>query len=106
MTYNHVTLIGIVENDPTIKEIAGRSKVEFRLGVERFRNFDAGIEIDYFNIVVWGNFADVCYDYCKKGVKVLVDGRLQVNLCKIDNFVNWRTEIVCENIKFLKKAGE
>lgn len=99
--YNHVTLVGVVDEEITTKQIGKQFKTSMALAVERFAGKDQEPVIDKFNIISWGKLAEVCADYLKKGKKVLVDGRIQIRSFKEDGEQKWITEVVAENLKFL-----
>ena len=104
MTYNHVTLIGNLTKDPETKKVGNKSKTDFTVAVERYCKPGEKPEIDHFNIVAWGNLADICHEFLRANSKVLVDGRIQIRTMNTDGERKWITEVIAENIKFLKKA--
>jgi single-strand DNA-binding protein len=40
---------------------------------------------DWFNVVAWGNLAEICSQYLKKGQQVFVEGRLQTRTWQDDS---------------------
>ena len=103
-TYNHVTLVGILEKDPIKKMVGKKAKTTFTLGVEVYKGKNTPQEINYFDIVLWGKLAEIAGEYLRAGKKVLVDGKLSVRHYDKDNTPEsrrWITEVVAENIKFL-----
>ena len=100
-SYNRVTLVGKLKDDPVINDANKRCKASFELAVERFYGKDKNPIVDYFNIVCDGKLAEVCVSYLSKGKKVLVDGHIQVRTLNKDGERKWITEIVAENLKFL-----
>jgi single-strand DNA-binding protein len=66
-------------------------------------------ETDFFNVVVWGNQAENCAKYLKKGSKVGIVGTLQNRSYEAnDGTKRTITEIVAEQVEFLspKQAEE
>lgn len=105
-SYNRITLVGNLENDPVVKKVGKQSKADFTLAVERYLGKDKEPSIDFFNIVSQGKLAELCGSSLKKGKKVLVDGRIKMRTYMKDDEKRWITEIVAENLKFLKNERE
>lgn len=100
-SYNQVTLVGVLHDNPEEKTIGKKKRTTFILAVERYLGKEKKPAVDYFNIVVWGKLAEVCSTYLQKGKKVLVDGKIQIRTMSQDGERKWITEIIGENIKFL-----
>ena len=96
--YNHVTLVGSLTDNPDTIKIGKKIRTKFTIGCERYTG-----EIDYFIIATRGKLAEVCKEYLKPGIKVLVDGKIQINKTPEGS---WITEILADNIKFLQIAKE
>jgi len=106
MAYNHVMLIGnITGSSINQTEVGKRKKTEFAIAVERYTGKNEShpnTEVDFFNIVAWGKLGDICFEYLTSGSKVLVDGMIQIRNTGKRGKRQWLTEIVAENIKFMK----
>jgi len=100
--YNHVTLVGNLVKNPETEKVGKKTKTTFTIGVERYAGKDTDPELDFFNVVTWGKLADITAEYLDKGSKVLVDGRV---LVRREDTGKWLTEIIAENLKFLKREG-
>jgi single-strand DNA-binding protein len=78
---NKVMLIGHLGRDPEMRYTpAGRPVTSFSIAVSRTWNSPEGErreETEWFNIVAWGNLAEICKQYLSKGQQVYVEGRLQ-----------------------------
>ena len=78
---NKVLLIGKLGRDPEMRYTpSGRPVTTFSLGASRSWNTSDGekrTEIEWFNIVAWGNLAEICKQYLAKSRLVYVEGRLQ-----------------------------
>jgi single-strand DNA-binding protein len=78
---NKVMLIGKLGRDPEMRYTpSGRPVTTFSLGASRSWNTSDGekrTEIEWFNIVAWGNLAEICKQYLAKSRLVYVEGRLQ-----------------------------
>ena len=94
---NKVILMGRLTRD--VEVFGQQSKVaRFCLAVDRTYGED---ETDFFNCVSFGKQAEFVEKYLKKGIKVLVTGRLQNNSYedKQGNKVT-ATQIITEEIEF------
>jgi single-strand DNA-binding protein len=83
----------------------GKAVANFSIAVARL----GGEGVDFFNVVVWGNQAENCAKYLKKGSKVGIVGTLQNRSYEAnDGTKRTITEIVAEQVEFLtpKQAEE
>ena len=78
---NKVMIIGHLGRDPEMRYTpSGRPVTTFTVAVSRSWNTADGerrTETEWFNIVAWGNLAEICKQYLYKGQQVYIDGRLQ-----------------------------
>ena len=59
---------------------SGRPVTTFSVAVSRSWNSADGerhTETEWFNVVAWGNLAEICKQYLVKGQQVYIEGRLQ-----------------------------
>ncbi len=78
---NKVMIIGHLGKDPEMRYTpSGRPVTTFTVAVSRTWNSADGerhAETEWFNVVAWGNLAEICKQYLAKGQQVYVEGRLQ-----------------------------
>ena len=78
---NKVQIIGHLGRDPEMRYTpSGRPVTTFTVAVSRSWNTVDGerhSETEWFNIVAWGNLAEICKQYLTKGQQVYIEGRLQ-----------------------------
>ena len=78
---NKVMIIGHLGKDPEMRYTpSGRPVTTFTVAVSRSWSSADGerhAETEWFNIVAWGNLAEICKQYLTKGQQVYVEGRLQ-----------------------------
>jgi len=78
---NKVMLIGHLGKDPEMRYTpSGRPVTTFTVATSRSWNTVDGErhqETEWFNIVAWGNLAEICKQYLTKGQQVYIEGRLQ-----------------------------
>jgi single-strand DNA-binding protein len=76
-SFNRVTLVGNLVRDPEIRYInSGAAVCKFTLAVNRRTKQQE--ETDFIDCVAWDKLAETCNTYLKKGMSVLVDGRLSI----------------------------
>lgn len=83
----------------------GKAVANFSIAVSR----PFSDETDFFNVTVWGNQAENCAKYLKKGSKIGIVGSLQNRSYEDkDGIKRTITEIVAESVEFLspKQAEE
>jgi single-strand DNA-binding protein len=78
---NKVMIIGHLGRDPEMRFTpSGRPVTTFTVATNRSWNTSDGErhnETEWFNVVAWGNLAEICKQYLLKGQQVYVEGRLQ-----------------------------
>ncbi len=78
---NKVMIIGHLGKDPEMRYTpSGRPVTTFTVAVSRSWSSADGerhAETEWFNVVAWGNLAEICKQYLTKGQQVYVEGRLQ-----------------------------
>lgn len=101
---NKVMLIGNLSKDVEKRETNnGKAVANFSIAVAKF----GGEGADFFNVVVWGNQAENCAKYLKKGSKVGIVGSLQNRSYEAtDGTKRTITEIVSEQVEFLSPKQE
>jgi single-strand DNA-binding protein len=78
---NKVLIIGRLGRDPEMRYTpSGRPVTTFSIATSRTWNTSEGerrTETEWFNVVAWGNLAEICKQFLVKGQQVYVEGRLQ-----------------------------
>ncbi len=75
--YNRIILAGNLVRDPDIRYVQSGSPVtNFTIAVNRRTNQSDAV--DYIDIVAWDKLAETSNTYLKKGMPVLVEGRLSI----------------------------
>ena len=103
---NKVLLIGNLDCDPEMRYTpSGRPVTSFSLATSRsWRSADGERreETEWFNIVTWGNLAEICKQYLAKGKQVYIEGRLQTRGWEDDTGKkHFRTEVVANEMIML-----
>lgn len=110
---NKVMIVGHLGRDPEMRYTqTGRPVTTFSVATSRSWKTSEGDrreETEWFNIVAWGNLAEICNQYLSKGQQVYIEGRLQSRKWEDDDG-NRRTsvEIVAREMLMLgerKKKG-
>jgi single-strand DNA-binding protein len=78
---NKVMIIGNLGRDPEMRYTpSGRPVTTFSVATSRSWHSADGErheDTEWFNVVAWGNLAEICNNYLHKGQQVYVEGRLQ-----------------------------
>ena len=73
---NKVMIIGRLGRDPEMRYTpSGRPVTTFTVATSRTWNTSEGerrVETEWFNIVAWGNLAEICKQYLTKGQQVYI----------------------------------
>ena len=100
---NIVVLIGRLTRDPELKfGQSGKSYSKFALAVDN--PFKKG-EADFINCVAFGKTAELIGEYLRKGKKVGVNGRLQMNRYEVNGEKRTSYDVLVEQIEFLEGKG-
>jgi len=103
MNVNKVMLLGRLTNDPEIKTTpAGVVVAKFSIATSEKYKDQAGAmqeKTEFHNIVAWAKLADVIGQYCKKGNRVYIEGKLTTrNWEGQDGIKRYATEIVAREL--------
>ena len=101
---NKVILMGRLTKDPEIRT-CNTQVARYTLAVDRrFSNSEE--KTDFINIVAFGKSAEFAEKYLKKGMKVLVTGRIQTgSYTDKDNKKVYTTDIIAEDQEFCESKG-
>lgn len=108
---NKVMIIGNVGRDPEMRYTpSGRPVTNFSVATSRTWTSAEGErneETEWFNIVAWGNLAEICKTHLTKGQQVYVEGRLQTRGWEDDTGKkHFRTELVANEMILLGSLSD
>lgn len=108
---NKVMLIGYLGRDPEMRYTpTGKSVVSFSIAcVRTWKNAEGEkqTETDWFNVVAWGDLAEICSKYLSKGSQAYIEGRIQTRTWQ-DKEGQQRTsvDVIAQQILLLNKNKE
>lgn len=81
--YQKLTIVGYLGRDPEMRYTpSGQSVTNFNVATNRVYTSTDGQRVKetaWFRVTTWGKQAENCNNYLRKGSKVLVEGRLNVD---------------------------
>lgn len=103
---NKVLIIGQLGRDPDMRYTpSGRPVTSFSVSTSRTWTSPEGErreETEWFNVVAWGNLAEICKTHLSKGKQVYIEGRLQTRGWEDgDGKKHYRTELVASEMILL-----
>ncbi len=103
---NKVMIIGNLGRDPEMRYTpSGRPVTSFSVATSRSWTSSEGErreETEWFNVVAWGNLAEICKAHLSKNQQVYVEGRLQTRGWEDeDGKKHFRTELVANEMILL-----
>jgi single-strand DNA-binding protein len=103
---NKVMVIGNMGRDPEMRYTSsGKPVTSFSLASSRSWTTHSGErreETEWFNVVAWGNLAEICNQKLFKSQQVYVEGRLQTRSWEDGNGQrHFRTEVVASDMIIL-----
>lgn len=107
---NRAQLIGNITQTPELKQTnTGKNVVSFSIATNRTYIDSAGqkvSEADFHNVVAWGKLAEIISQYCQKGQKLFIEGRMQTRSWDDpEGKKHYKMEIVADNMIMLGGKG-
>ena len=111
MDLNKVMVIGNITTDLQPKKTAtGKEVLSFSVATNSQWRDDSGAkheEAEFHNVVVWGKLSGVLAQYCHKGSKIYLEGKLKTRTWEApDGSKKYRTEIISSNIIMLDSKSK
>jgi len=108
---NKVIMIGRVGREPEMRYTpSGRPVTTYTIGITRSWNSSDGerhYETDWFNVVAWGNLAEICKQHLTKGQLIYIEGRLQTRYWEdTEGNKHSSTEIIANEMILLSDRRE
>ena len=116
--YHTLIIVGNVGKDPEMRYTpSGQAVTSFSVASNRQYTTGNGEQVKetiWFRITTWGKQAEVCNQYVKKGMKVLVEGRLTPDkvtggprtYTKTDGSAGASFDVTAGTVRFLSSRGE
>ena len=116
--YHTIIIVGNVGRDPEMRYTpSGQAVTSFSVATNRQYTTGNGEQVKetiWFRVSTWGKQAEVCNQYVKKGMKVLVEGRLTPDKAtggpriwtKGDGSAASSFEVTAATVRFLSSRGE
>ena len=104
-SFNRITLVGNLTRDPEIRYVgSGAAVTKFSLAITTRSKQQE--ETMYVDIVAWDKLAETCNTYLKKGMSVLIDGRLSIRSYDTKEGEKRKsTEVVANTMQMLDSRG-
>ncbi len=116
--YHTIIIVGNVGRDAEMRYIpSGAAVTNFSVATNRQYTSSNGEQIKettWFRISAWGKQGEICHQYVKKGMKVLVEGRLNPDpetgnpriWTRQDGSAAASFEVTAGTVRFLSSRGE
>ena len=116
--YHTLIVVGNVGKDPEMRYTpSGQAVTSFSVATNRQYTTGNGEQVKetvWFRVTTWGKQAEVCNQYVKKGMKVLVEGRLTPDKgtggprvwTRQDGTPAASFEVTASTVRFLSSRGE
>ena len=116
--YHTLIIVGNVGKDPEMRYTpSGQAVTSFSVATNRQYTTGNGEQVKetvWFRVTTWGKQAEICNTYVKKGMKVLVEGRLTPDKAtggprvwtKNDGTAGASFEVTAGTVRFLSSRGE
>lgn len=108
---NKVILMGFLARDPEVRYSQSAEPVaicRYAIAVNRkFKREGGDSDVDFINCVSFGKTAEFAEKYFKKGMRILISGRIQVSSWDDPQSgqKRWNTEVVIEEQEFAESKA-
>lgn len=97
---NKVILIGNITKDLELRRTpSNKSVVEFSVALNE--GYGEKKTTEYINVVAWEKTAETLANYCGKGSKIMVEGRIKTDTYEKNGAKVYKTYVLANNIEFL-----
>ena len=98
---NKVILMGRLTRDPEVRATEGGTAIaRYTLAVDRRRANEGEQTADFISCVAFGKSAEHAEKYYKKGIKIVVTGRIQTGSYEKDGQRIYTTDVIVEEQEF------
>ena len=103
---NKVILIGRLTRDPEVRAAGTTTVAKFSIAVDRRFKREGEPEADFFNCTAFGKQADFVERYLRRGIKMVVVGRIQN-----DNYTNregqkvYSVQVMVDELEFAESKN-
>lgn len=106
---NRVIIIGRLTRDPELRHTpSGAAVANFTVANNRTYavSGEKKEQVSFFDCIAWSKLGEIITEYCKKGQRIAVEGRLQQRRWEDqENNKKSKIELVVENFQFLTGKG-
>ena len=105
---NKVILLGRLTKDPDIRYTKGDKPIavaRYTLAVNRRFKRENEPDADFVNCIAFGKLGEHAEKYYNKGIKIIIEGRIQTGSYEKDGKKVYTTDIVVENQEFAESKG-
>ena len=107
---NKIILMGRLVRDPELRYSQAENPVavvRYTIAVDRQRKKEGAQNTDFINCVAFGKSGEFANEYFKKGMRVCVSGRLQIDSYKNqEGKTVYKAYVVLENQEFAQSKNE
>lgn len=98
---NKAIIIGNLAQDPELKYLtSGIAICKFAVATNFFKK-NKESEVEWHQIVAWGELAEICNEWLSKGSEVYIEGRIKTERWKKDEEWRYSTSIIAKKVNFL-----
>ena len=97
---NKVILLGRLTKDPETRQAGDTTVARFSVAVDRRYKQDGGQAADFPSCVAFGKTAEFISKYFRQGMKIALEGRLQMGSYEKDGVKHYTTDVIAEVVEF------
>ena len=104
MTINKVFISGNLTRDPEKRKAGETPVISFGVAVNEFRK--AGEYTHFFDVDVFGKRAQALASTLKKGMRVVIEGRLRYSAWESEGQKRSKVNIIADDVQFMSAKNE
>lgn len=108
-SFNKFICVGRLTRDPELRALSsGANVAKFTVAVDRRGRGTnrENRETDFFDVTAWDRLAETCNTYLKKGMLVLVEGRIQIRSYEDRDGVKRKAiDLIANDMQMLDRPG-
>ncbi|HVA36959.1 MAG TPA: single-stranded DNA-binding protein [Candidatus Dormibacteraeota bacterium] len=108
-SFNKFICVGRLTRDPELRALSsGANVAKFTVAVDRRGRGTnrENRETDFFDVTAWDRLAETCNTYLKKGMLVLIEGRIQIRSYEDRDGVKRKAvDLIANDMQMLDRPG-
>lgn len=103
---NVIVLVGNLTRDPELSHVGDKQTPVCKFGMATSRSYKGEDKPCFIDVTCWSKTAEAVEQYCNKGDRVAINGRLEYDTWEKDGQKRSKHYVVANEVKFLTSKRE